>query len=204
MLDSGEGTTSGAADQAHPVVTWEIAPLRAAALRTERAVNKRWQTVRATIIGSALLLGVIGSAAALSLNSVSSLPGGMGFLSAAAASSVTSTAEQDVRADEARDGVADDGAPSNPADPVPPAAVPPAAEGTPPTDSAPAAAPPVVQPEPERATPTATAAPEPEPAAAPAPAPAATPSSPPVPTPAENSGGLLGDLLDLLLPGLFG
>ena len=198
MLESGEGTTSGAADQARPVVTWEIAPLRAAALRTERAVNQRWQTLRAAIIGGALLLGVIGSAAALSLTGISSLPGGMGFLSAAATEDLSS-AEQDVTASEARDGVADQGAP---ADPAPPAEEDVASNTSAPSGVAPAS----TQPEPERATPTAAPqpepAPEPEPSTAPAPEPTPTPSAQPDQSAGDDDSGLIGDLLDLLLPGL--
>jgi len=196
VLESGEGTTSGAADQARPVVTWEIAPLRAAALRTERAVNQRWQTLRAAIIGGALLLGVIGSAAALSLTG-SSLPGGMGFLSADAASS----SDVVLTAGETRDGVADRG------DPAPPTATAPPAEddvvssagsnSSTSTDQAP------TQPEPARGTPTADPQPEPEPVVEPAPAPDPTPTEPPVAAADEDEDqGLIGDLLDLLLPGL--
>ena len=195
MLESGEGTTSGAADQARPVVTWEIAPLRAAALRTERAVNQRWETLRAAIIGGAVLLGVIGSAAALSLTGVSSMPGGMGFLSAGSAS--LSSAEHELTANEARDGVADEGLPTPPADPAPPADEDVASNASPPSDAAPAAAPP----EPERGTPTAAPVVEPEPSIAPAPEPTPTPSTPAAAA-ADDDGGLLGDLFDLLLPGL--
>ena len=195
MLESGEGTTSGAADQARPVVTWEIAPLRAAALRTERAVNQRWETLRAAIIGGAVLLGVIGSAAALSLTGISSVPGGMGFLSAG--SSSPSAAEHEVTAGEARDGVADEGAPAKPADPAPPAEEDEASNASPPSGVAPAA----TQPEPERATPSAAPQPEPEPTIAPVPEPSPTPSTPAADA-AEDDGGLIEDLLDLLLPGL--
>jgi hypothetical protein len=180
-------------------VTWEIAPLRAAALRTERAVNQRWETVRAAIIGSAVLLGVIGSAAALSLTGMSSMPGGMGFLSAAAASS----ADHEVTASEARDGVADQGAPTPTSDPTPPAEDDEATTTEQPAGAAPAA----TQPEPERGTPSA----EPQPAPEPGVLPSVLPTPEPTQTPPadevasdEEDGGILDDLLDLLLPGLLG
>ncbi len=197
MLATGEGTTSGDSDQGHLDVAWEIAPLRAAALRTERAVNRRWETMRAAIIGGAVLLGVIGSAAALSLTGTT-LPNGMGFLSAAGAS----TAEPDVTADEARDGVVGQGtapptnepsAPSSDDGDLEGASTP--TEGTPTTE----------QPEPARGTPTA----EPQPAPVPDPEPTADPTPEPVPsspaggaTEDEDDSGLIEDLLDLLLPGL--
>jgi hypothetical protein len=195
VLESGEGTTSGAADQARPVVTWEIAPLRAAALRTERAVNQRWQTLRAAVIGGALLLGVIGSAAALSLSGISPLPGGMGFLSADA----LPTAEQEVTAREARDGVADPGAPTPPTDPAPPVDEDVATE----SGSA-AAAPAEASPQPDRGTPSAEPQPQPAPTATPTeePAPAPQPTTPPEQTADDDEDGLLGDLIDILLPGL--
>ena len=196
MLESGEGTTSGAADQARPVVTWEIVPLRAAALRTERAVNQRWETLRAAIIGSAVLLGVIGSAAALSLAGNSSMPGGLGFLSAAASSS----ADHELTASGAHDGVADQGAPTATTDPTPPAV-----EDEAPTTDAPAAAAPAADaPEPERSAPSAEPQPAPAAIAAPSlvPTPAPTQSAPADEADGSDDSGLIGDLLDLLLPGL--
>lgn len=176
-------------------MTWEIAPLRAAALRTERAVNQRWQTLRAAVIGGAVLLGVIGSAAALSLTG-SSLPGGMGFLSAEAASS----SDHELTAREARDGVVEQGAP--PATPDPPADEDDVAT----TSDASSGSAPAAAPEPERGTPSADPQPAPAPTVAPttAPTPAPAPSTPPASSAddEESGGGLLGDLIDILLPGL--
>lgn len=196
VLDSGEGTTSGAADQARPVVTWEVAPLRAAALRNERAVNQRWQTLRAAILGAASLLAVIGGAAALSLLNGPNLPGGMGFLSA----NVVPSASPSVSASDARDGGAIEGPPAPPADEDETSA----GESHVASEPAPAAGNPAAPAaETPRATPTATPTPAPEPSIAPTPEPA--PSVPPVESEQEDEDhGLIGNILDLLLPGLLG
>jgi hypothetical protein len=195
VLASGDGTHSGDSDQVRPEVAWEIAPLRAVALRTERAVNQRWQTLRAAILGSAVLLGVIGSAAAVSLMAGPSVPGGMGFLSAMEVSSADST----LTADEARDGVA--GSPTEPsAPPQPPAGSDQPVEEP---QSVPAGAPPAPEPEPTRGTPTAEPLPEPAPAPTTAPAPNPSPSQPGEPADAADEDGIIGDLIDILLPGLF-
>lgn len=198
MLASGDGTQSGDSDQVRPGVAWEVAPLRAVALRTERAANQRWQTLRAAILGGAVLLGVIGSAAAVSLMTGPSVPGGMGFLSAMEVSS----ADTPLTADEARDGVASDSTEPT-APPEPPAG------GDQPVqepESAPASVPPAPEPEPARGTPTAEPAPDPAPAPPAAPAPNPSPTLPAEPADAVDDAdddGLLGDLIDVLLPGLF-
>jgi hypothetical protein len=192
VLASGDGTPSGDADRVHPVVAWEIAPLRAAALRTERAVFQRWQTARAAIIGGAVLLGVIGSAAALSLVLNPTLPSGVGFLSAADPSSASST----LTAEHARDGVAV----ASPQSPAPTGSA--AGDDEPATEPqpAPVAAGSASEPEPEapRGTPTADPQPAPVPTSAPSPSPS---PSPPAST-ADDGGGLLSDLIDILVPGL--
>jgi hypothetical protein len=123
----------------------------------------------------------------------------MGFLSASATEDLSS-AEQDVTASEARDGIADQGSPAAPADPAPPAEEDVAPNTTAPSGVAPAS----TQPEPERATPSAAPQPEPapEPSIAPAPEPTPTPSAQPDQAAGDDGSGLIGDLLDLLLPGL--